>query len=174
MTMRIFAWTLSGMALLSAVASAQSSGSGAAPSDYSMWENVIKIERYGPRDRQPAATERKINRLCLRPQDRTAQALMNQEDALKRLKGACWITQDRKEADRTQVKWACKDGTTAEVATRQPSPNRIGYMVVFNIPNEGALSIQAEAIRIADVCEPGTLPPPVPATPAPPAKPPAK
>lgn len=142
----------------------------AAPSDYALWENVIKIDRYGPRDSQPAATERRVNKLCLRPQDRTAQALMKQQDVLSRLQGGCWVTQDRQEENRTQVKWACKDGTTAEVATRHPAPNRIGYMVVFNIPNEGAISIQAEAIKIADVCEPGTLPP-LPVTPAPPSKP---
>lgn len=167
MRMRIFALVSLCGALPAALASAQTG-----QSDYSLWENVLKIERYGPRDRTPIATERRVNKLCLRPQDRTAQALMKQEDVLARLRGGCWVTQDRQEADRTQVKWACKDGTTAEVATRQPAPNRIGYMVVFNIPNEGAVSIHAEAIRIAEVCEPGTLPPlPVPATPP---KPPAK
>lgn len=140
-------------------------------SSFSLWETVFRVERYGPRDREPKV-ERRVEKRCLGPQERSGEAVMNREEAMKRLGAQCWVSAKRAEADRSQVKWACKDGSTAEIATRQPAPNRIGYQMVFNIPQQGALSITAESMQVADTCEPGPPPPaqPVPPTPQPPVK----
>jgi len=122
--------------------------------DYSLWETVSKIERYGPRDRTPAKVDTRTTKHCLSTRERTADQLMQQEEMMRKMKGRCWVADKREDDTRSQVKWACKDGTTAEIATRIEPPNKLGYMMVFNIPNEGALSITAESMRVADSCMP--------------------
>jgi hypothetical protein len=166
--MRIFAASL---VLLATAGWAQDAPKTAqAASDYSLWETVSRFERFGPRDREPRV-ERRVEKSCLGPRERTAEEMLKNEDVMKRLRTQCWVTDKREEAGRSQIKWACRDGTTAEIATRQPAANRIGYQVVFNIPQQGALSITAESLRIADTCEPPKSPAPAqPVPPAPPAK----
>lgn len=164
---RVFAMVVAASPLL-VTAQAQPGGA-AQPSSFSLWETVTKIERYGPRDREPKV-ERRVEKRCLGPQERSAEEMLKREEMMKRLGTQCWVSGKREEAGRSQVKWACNDGTTAEIATRQPAPNRIGYQVVFNIPQQGALSITAESMRVADTCEPGQAPPQQPAPPPTPAK----
>lgn len=125
-------------------------------SDYSQWETVARYERYGPKDREPAKVDTRVFKHCSRPQDQSAEELMKQEEMMKRLKTQCWVGEKREEAGRTQVKWACRDGMTAEIATRAESKSRIGYMMVFNVPGQGALSIKAESLKIAETCEAGS------------------
>jgi hypothetical protein len=140
----------------------------AAPTGYTLWETVSRSERYGPRDRTPAKVETQTFQRCLAPRQVTADELMKNEALMLKLKGNCWITSKREEADRNQVKWACHSGVTAEIATRQPAPNRLGYMLVFNIPNEGAVSVTAESMQVADTCDPTKPPPARPNPPVPP------
>ncbi|MBL8516859.1 MAG: hypothetical protein JNM76_07795 [Betaproteobacteria bacterium] len=160
--MRIFAVVM-GLGVVASGARAET------PPSFSLWETVSKIERYGPRDREPKV-ERRVEKQCLGPKQRNAEDMLKFEDMVKRLSTQCWVSDKREAEGRSQIKWTCKDGTTAEIATRQPAPNRLGYQVVFNIPRQGALSITAESLRIADTCEPPASPPP--SQPAPPASPP--
>ncbi len=124
-----------------------------AASEYSQWETVARYERYGQKDREPAKVDTRVFKHCSRPQDQSAEEVMKQEELMKRLKTQCWVGEKREEAGRSQVKWACRDGMTAEIATRTESAARIGYMMVFNVPGQGALSIKAESLKIADTCE---------------------
>ncbi|MDX2219473.1 MAG: hypothetical protein SF172_10655 [Burkholderiales bacterium] len=168
MKMRLLAVMIA--ALPASLTAQAPAGSGAAPSSFALWETVSRIERYGPRDREPKV-ERRVEKQCLGPQQRTADELLQREDMMKRLNTQCWVSEKREDAGRSQMKWACKDGTTAEIATRQPAPNRIGYQVVFNIPQQGALSITAESMKISDTCEPAQFPTPAPPQqPVPPAR----
>jgi hypothetical protein len=166
--MRLFAvWFCVAPAL--ALASATDVKPAAPVTGFTLWETVSRSERYGPRDRTPTKVDTQTFRRCLAPRQVSADELMNNEDMMRRLRGNCWISSQRGDADLRQVKWACNSGVTAEIVTRQPAPNRLGYMLVFNIPNEGAVSITAESMQIADSCDPAKYPAPA----APPAPPPA-
>lgn len=119
-----------------------------------IWETTLKIESFGPRDTLPAKSATRVERECANVRDKDAEALLKRSDELGALKGKCWITDSRKEPNRSQVKMTCSDGTTAEAATRTDPDGSLGYMVVFNIPDQGALSITARSKKIAEVCTP--------------------
>lgn len=135
-----------------------SAGNSGAPqpaaSEYSLWETVVRVDRFMTRDPKPDATDRKKYTECLRPQDFKASALLARSPLTQDLANKCWVASQREEARRSQVKWGCKDGTTAEIATRTENENRLGYQMVINSPDAGGLSIRAESIRIAPTCEP--------------------
>lgn len=122
-------------------------------SEYSLWESVVRVDRFVGRDPKPAATDRKKYTECLRAQDFRATALLERSPLTQDMANKCWVTSQREETRRSQVKWACKDGTTAEIATRSDDENRLGYQMVINSPEAGGLSIRAESIRIARTCD---------------------
>ncbi len=117
-----------------------------------IWETSLKIENYGPRDHLPSKTATRVERACATARDREAEELLKRGDQLGSLNGKCWISESRKDANRAQVKMTCADGSTAEAATRTEPDGSFGYMLVFNIPEQGALAVTATSKKIADVC----------------------
>jgi hypothetical protein len=70
------------------------------------------------------------------------------------LTSKCWLSDKRTEALRQQTKYACNDGVSAEVATRQEADGSLGSQVVVNSPEKGGISVTRSMRRVAGACDP--------------------
>ena len=118
-----------------------------------LWETTITTEAYGPRDGEPARTSRKVTKECVKANDKDADELLGKPENAERLKGKCWQSGSRQEPGKSQVKMTCADGTTAEVVSRTEPDGSRGFMLVFNVPQQGALSITGVSKKISDTCD---------------------
>jgi len=125
------------------------------PRQPALWETTITTETYGPRDREPARTTTRVTKECVKANDKDAEELLGKPENMERLKGKCWKSASRQEPGKTQVKMTCADGTTAEVVSRTESDGSRGFMLVFNVPQEGALSMTGVSKKISDTCDAG-------------------
>lgn len=123
------------------------------PGQPALWETTITTESYGPRDREPARLSRKVTKECVKVNDKDADELLSKPENLERLKGKCWKSGSRREPGKSQVKMTCADGTTAEAVSRTEPDGSRGFMLVFNVPQEGALSMTGVSKKIADTCD---------------------
>lgn len=123
------------------------------PGQPALWETAITTETYGPRDREAARTTRKVTRECVKVNDKDADELLSKPENLERLKGKCWKSGSRQEPGKSQVKMTCADGTTAEVVSRTEADGSRGFMLVFNVPQQGALSMTGVSKKISDTCD---------------------
>lgn len=135
-----------------------------------LWSVTTVQEIYGPRDREPSKRDRKQSLVCHARGTVSVNSAANAE-LPDELKSNCWLSDKRTEALREQTKYACKDGMSAEVATRQEADGSLGSQVVVNSPEKGGISVTRTMRRVAGACDPTIKPPVSPALPVPPAKP---
>lgn len=135
-----------------------------------LWTVTTLQEFYGKADREPSRRERQQNLLCYARGAVGVNSAANAElpDALK---DKCWLSDKRTEALRQQTKYACNDGMSAEVATRQNSDGSYGSKVVVNMPEKGGISVTRTMRRMAGACDPSKKAPGPPVQPVPPATP---
>jgi hypothetical protein len=135
------------------------------------WRVESLYERVGARDSAPSRRERRRDDICLK----TGTANFDKElvaDIPAKLKGKCWIKDQREEGMRKQIKYQCNDGSSVEGVTRRDSATQWGSQVVINISGQGGMSITREMTRLPGTCDPTAPrpapagPPAVPATPA--------
>jgi hypothetical protein len=136
-----------GLGALVPPAMAQDSGKTA------LWETTITTETYGPRDRAPARITTQVEKECVMANDKDADKLLGKPENVERLKGKCWESGSRQEPGKVQVKMTCADGTTAEAVSRTEPDGSRGFMLVFNVPQQGALSMTGVSKKISDTCD---------------------
>ncbi len=135
-----------------------------------LWSVTTVREFHGLKDREPSKRDRQQNLVCYPRGTVSANSTANAE-LPDELKSKCWLSDKRTEALREQTKYACKDGMSAEVATRQEADGSLGSQVVVNSPEKGGISVTRTMRRVAGVCDPTIKSPGPPAQPVPPAKP---
>lgn len=118
-----------------------------------LWETTITTESYGPRDRAPTRTTTRVAKECVKANDKDADELVGKPENMERLKGKCWRSESRQEPGKSQVKMTCADGTTAEVVSRTEPDGSRGFMLVFNVPQQGAMSMTGVSKKISDTCD---------------------
>ena len=87
------------------------------------------------------------------------------------LSSKCWLSDKRTEATRQQTKYTCRDGITAEIATRREVDGSFGSMVVVNLPDKGGIAVTRTMRRMQGTCDASVKLPVAPAQPAPPMPP---
>ena len=123
------------------------------PGKPALWETTITTESYGPRDRAPARTTTRVAKECVTASDNDAEGLLGKPENMERLQGKCWKSGSRHEPGKTQVKMTCVDGTTAEAVSRTEPDGSRGFMLVFNVPQQGAMSMTGVSKKISDSCD---------------------
>ena len=118
-----------------------------------LWETTITTVSYGPRDKVPASTTTRVTMECFRANEMDADELLGKPESAERLKGSCWKSGSRRETGKSQVKMTCVDGTTAEAVTKIESDGSRGFMLVFNVPQQGATSMTGVSKKISDSCD---------------------
>jgi hypothetical protein len=119
-----------------------------------LWETRKLIEQFEPNSTVVKRRTGKVEKECVQPGTNEARSTIINIDALPLSMEKCWKSDARSEGNKTQVKMACKDGTTAEAVSRIEADGSIGFMTVFNIPKEGSITITGTSRKIADACEP--------------------
>jgi len=117
------------------------------------WLVTTLYEFYGAKEREPSKRERKQSVVCARNGSIDVVSAANAELPAD-YKDQCWVSDRRAEPTRQQVKYACKDGTTAEAATRREQDGSFGSQIVMNVPDKGAISITRTMRKVAGVCDP--------------------
>ncbi len=138
-----------------------------------LWSVSTVQEIYGPRDREPTKTDRLQHMICFGSGKVDINSAAN-ADLPPELKDKCWLSDKRSDANRQQTKYACNDGTSAEVATRKEADGSYGSQVVVNVPEKGGIAVTRTMRRMPGGCDPSKLtanPPAPPASPARPATP---
>jgi hypothetical protein len=118
-----------------------------------LWETTITTETYGPRDKTPARVNKRVAKECVAPSDNDAEDLLGKPESVERLQGKCWKSASRQEPGKSQVKMTCVDGTTAEAVSRTEPDGSRGFMLVFNVPQQGAMSMTGVSKKISDNCD---------------------
>ncbi len=134
------------------------------------WLVTTLYEFYGAKEREPSKRERKQSVVCARNGSIDVVSAANAELPAD-YKDQCWVSDRRAEPARQQIKYACKDGTTAEAATRREPDGSFGSQIVMNVPDKGAISITRTMRKVTGVCDPEKA---VLSIPAPPKTPPAE
>jgi hypothetical protein len=135
-----------------------------------LWSVTTLQEFQGTANREPSKRDRQQNLLCY------ARGTVNVNTAARaelpdELKDKCWLSDQRTEPHRQQTKYACNDGMSAEVATRQEADGSFGSQVVVNLPDKGGISVTRTMRRVPGACDPSVKAPIPPVTPAPPVAP---
>jgi len=117
------------------------------------WLVTTLYEFYGAKEREPSKRERKQSVVCARNGSIDVVSAANAELPAD-YKDQCWVSDRRAEPARQQIKYACKDGTTAEAATRREQDGSFGSQIVMNVPDKGAISITRTMRKVAGVCDP--------------------
>ena len=71
------------------------------------------------------------------------------------LKSKCGLADQRTEARWQQTKYACNDGISTEVATRQVADGSFGSQYVVNFPETGGIAVTRTLRRMPGVCDAG-------------------
>ena len=135
-----------------------------------LWSVTTLQEFYGRGDREPSKRDRQQNLVCYARGAVGVGSAANAE-LPNELKDKCWLSDKRTEPLRQQTKYACNDGMSAEVATRQEADGSYGSQVVVNMPEQGGISVTRTMRRMPGVCDASIKAPNPPAQPTPPAKP---
>jgi hypothetical protein len=141
----------------------------AAPASGELWSVTTVQQFVGRKDLQPPRPENQQFAVCY-PRGSVSISQVANAELPEELKKKCWLADQRTEPRRQQTKYACNDGTSAEVATRQETDGSFGSQYVVNFPDKGGVSVTRTMRRIPGVCEVSSKPPVVPALPSPPAQ----
>lgn len=131
------------------------------------WHLIATYEYYGAKDREASKRDRKESVICVPSGSMDVSSAANSELPAE-FKGKCWVADKRAEPKRQQIKYACKNGTTAEAATRQEAEYSFGSQIVINVPEKGAISITRSLRRLSGVCDAEKAVLTAPAAPKPP------
>ena len=169
-------FTLLAMLTMAATESITQNAGGQVPSPAAvrtpgeLWSVSTVQEFVSPKDRPPSKPERQQFAVCY-PRGTVTLSSSASVELPEELKGKCWLADQRTEARRQQTKFACNDGISAEVVTRQETDGSFGSQYVVNFPEKGGVSVTRTMRRMQGVCD-AAVKPAKPANPtAPPAAP---
>ena len=134
-----------------------------------LWSVSTLQQFVGRNDLPPAPPERQQFAVCY-PRGAVDINHAANAELPEALKERCWLADQRTEVRRQQTKYACSDGISAEVVTRQEPDGSFGSQYVVNYPEKGGVSVTRTMRRIPGVCDASVK---TPVTPAPAALPPA-
>ncbi len=115
------------------------------------WTAITLYENVAAGDSQP--TRRRTQRdVCVAP-GKFASSNATSTDLPDEYRESCWVEDKRAERNRRQVKYACKDGMTAEAVVRREADGSFGSKFVINTPGKGGIAITRTFRRAFGVCD---------------------
>jgi hypothetical protein len=135
-----------------------------------LWSVSTVKEFSGSRLSEPAKRENQQYAVCY-PRGTVGLESAANAELPEELSSKCWLSDKRTETNRQQTKYACRDGITAEIATRRELDGSFGSMVVVNLPDKGGIAVTRTMRRMQGSCDASVKPLAAPAQPAPPLPP---
>ncbi len=136
-----------------------------------LWSVSTTQESSGSRLGDPAKRDNQQFAVCY-PRGTVGLDSVANAELPEELSSKCWLSDKRTEPNRQQTKYTCRDGITAEIATRREADGSFGSMVVVNLPDKGGIAVTRTMRRMQGTCDASVkrpVAPQQPSTPAPPA-----
>ena len=128
------------------------------------WTALTLYEYVNAGDSQPHTRNRTQRAVCVVP-GKFGSSNATSTDLPDEYRDKCWVNDERAERNRTQVKYACNDGMTAEAATRREADGSFSSKFVINIPGKGGVAVTRTFRRTPGVCDLSKVSPEVPVSP---------